>query len=233
MTKDFSELRFTDDFMFSKVLSTNTELCRKIIELLLQKPIKKVELVDVQKPIDITGSGRGIRLDVYVNDENGTVYDLEMQTTDQKCLDKRSRYYQGMLDLNMIERGSLFSALKESYIIFICLEDHFGKSLPVYTFKNTCLEYPCLQLEDDTTKIFINAKGNRTNLSSEMGSFLDYLINAVPADGLTNEIEANVKRIQNNDGWRLEYMTFEMKLNMMREEGREEGLEKGRIEGLE
>lgn len=38
-------------------------------------------------------------MDVYVEDDNNTVFDIEMQTTKQKDLPKRSRYYQGMIDL--------------------------------------------------------------------------------------------------------------------------------------
>ena len=69
----------------------------------------------------MTYDGKGIRFDVYTEDEKNTVYDIEMQTTSQKDLPKRSRYYQGMVDLNLIERGAKFKQLKNSYIIFICL----------------------------------------------------------------------------------------------------------------
>ena len=78
-------------------------------------------------PIEITADGRGIRLDVYLDDEHGTVYDLEMQTTKHSDLPKRSRYYQGMIDLNLIQRGAKFSDLKKSYVIFICTEDPFDE----------------------------------------------------------------------------------------------------------
>ena len=82
-----------------------------------------------QKPIEITADARGIRLDVYVEDENETVYDIEMQPTKKTNLPKRSRYYQGMIDLNLIERGADFNELKKSYVIFICLEDPFKEGL--------------------------------------------------------------------------------------------------------
>lgn len=35
----------------------------------------------------------------------GTIYDIEMQVTDTKELPKRTRYYQSMLDLQMIDKG--------------------------------------------------------------------------------------------------------------------------------
>lgn len=56
---------------------------------------------------DITSDGKSMRLDVYVKDGDGvtvTVYDLEIQTTSQDDLPQRLRYYQGMIDLSLIEK---------------------------------------------------------------------------------------------------------------------------------
>ena len=63
-----------------------------------------------------------------------TVFNLEMQTTTYKELPKRSRYYQGIIDLNMIEKGESYDILKESYVIFICTFDFFEKGRSVYEF---------------------------------------------------------------------------------------------------
>lgn len=55
-------------------------------------------------------------------------------------LPKRSRYYQGMIDMNLIERGAKYKELKLSFVIFICLKDPFGYGLPVYRFENICVQ---------------------------------------------------------------------------------------------
>ena len=36
--------------------------------------------------------------------------------------------------------------LKESHVIFICMEDIFGHGLPVYTFEDVCLENNAVKL---------------------------------------------------------------------------------------
>ena len=41
---------------------------------------------------------RSIRMDVYAMDEDGIIYNSEMQKQLKYDLPKRSRYYQGMLD---------------------------------------------------------------------------------------------------------------------------------------
>ena len=56
----------------------------------------------------MTAKSKGIRLDIYLEDDDNTVFNLEMQTTTYKELPKRSRYYQGIIDLNMIEKGESY-----------------------------------------------------------------------------------------------------------------------------
>ena len=68
---------------------------------------------------------KSVRLDVYVWDGKGTVYDIEMQVTSAKELPKRTRYYQSMIDLQMIDKGQSYKKLNPSYVIFICRFDIF------------------------------------------------------------------------------------------------------------
>ena len=46
---------------------------------------------------------------------------------DQKNLPKRARYYRGMIDLNILEKGKDYNQLKKSYVIFICNYDPFSR----------------------------------------------------------------------------------------------------------
>ena len=73
-----------------------------------------VEYIGTQQTIEPTPDQKGVRLDVYVDDGKGTVYDLEMQTTVSDELPKRDRYYQGAIDLGLIEKGEHYSKLKKS-----------------------------------------------------------------------------------------------------------------------
>ena len=113
-TKKYENLDFTDNFMFSKIMETNPDLCKELLELILDKTIIKIELPEKEKHFDITSDGKSIRLDVYVKDGDGvTVYDLEMQTTSQDDLPQRLRYYQGMIDLSLIEKGASYGELRK------------------------------------------------------------------------------------------------------------------------
>ena len=230
--KEYNQLSFSDDFIFCKVLSQNPELCRELIGLILNKEIGELCIPQAQKPIKITADGKGIRFDIYV-EENGnrTVYDIEMQTTASKNLPKRSRYYQGMIDLNIISAGDDYNKLRRSYVIFICLQDPFGKGRHLYTFENVCLQDHTLHLEDQASKIFLCANASGDNISENLKDFLLYVADGKPRDDFSKKLDLAVERARNNEEWRTEYMTLLMRDNEKREEGRMEGRAEGRVEG--
>lgn len=228
--KRYEDLEFIDDFMFCKILTTRLDLCKELIELILDIDIKDIKQCENQKPIELKYDSRGIRLDVYVNDENGTVYDLEMQTSKKKDLPKRTRYYQGMIDLNLIERGAYFYELKKSYVVFICKNDPFGKGLPIYTFENICEQDYTLKLGDDAIKVVINPESDRIGLSQEMNNLLDYIQGKKRDVGLVKELSDAVNDAKRHKEWEADYMTLHLKLLEEREEGREEGREETLIQ---
>lgn len=85
-----------------------------------------------------------------MKDEKEVVYDIEMQVSDTKELPKRSRYYQGMMDLKLIDKGQYYDELNQSYVIFICPFDVFGKGRYIYTFENICKEDNRISMGDGT-----------------------------------------------------------------------------------
>ena len=177
MVKTYEELELKDDFMFS-VIMRDPRYVKPFLETILRIKIAKIEYPEVQKNIDIAAGAKGIRLDVYVEDEKHTVFNLEMQTTTARNLPKRMRYYQGMIDLNILEKGDDYNHLKKSYVIFICTFDPFDEGLYRYTFEERCLE-TVKPLGDETRKIFLNNKGtNDAEVPKELVHFLKYMENS-------------------------------------------------------
>ncbi len=229
--KQYEELGFTDDFMFCKVLSNHPELCHELLELILGKKIGQFVKLEKQKPIEITSDGKGIRFDVYSEDDKGSVFDCEMQTTQNVNLPKRSRYYQGMIDLNLIERGADYNELKKSYVIFICPFDVFRKGLHKYTFENICVEDTSIRLKDDAVKIFLCAGGTADDVSDDLAAFLEYISGKTVNNRFVNELDEAVERAKKHEEWRMEYMTLLMRDQEMIKKGIAEGIAKGMAEG--
>ena len=226
MGKRFEELEFKDDFMFG-VIMRNPKYCKPFLETILGIKISHIEYPKSQETIDLSSDAKSVRLDIYVEDGKGTVYNIEMQTTGNKGLPKRMRYYQGMIDLNILEKGSSYKNLKKSFVIFVCTFDLFGKGLHVYTFENRCVQDLELPLGDDTTKIILNTKGTKDDVSQEMKRLLDFIDGQKPEDDFTRELAEAVQSVRDNEKWRLDYMTLQMSYQEKFEQGVEQGVEQG------
>ena len=227
--KPVEELRFTDDFMFCRVMK-NPDLCKGVIERLLGIKVERIEYPELQKEIRPYYSAHGVRMDVYVKDSN-RIFDIEMQTTIPEDLPRRMRYYQSMIDIDSLIAGSEYEALKESYVIFLCTKDPFGLGLPVYTFSTVCREKNDFTLNDGINKLFFNASAFAAEKNLEIKGFLGYLCNGRPSDYLTEDIDRRVERLKINEIFRSDYMMDALPLYDARQAGLKEGMEKGRLAG--
>ena len=234
--KPYEELELKDDFMFGSIMH-DSKYVKPFLEMILKIKIRKVVYPQSQKSIDLSANAKAIRLDVYVEDDQNTVFNLEMQTSDNRNLPKRMRYYQGVIDLNILQKGQDYTKLKKSYVIFICTFDPFGEGRHIYTFCNTCQENTALTLDDDAVKIILSTKGTMDDVSPEMKRILDYIDGKGASDKFTEELEEAVRSARQNERWRLDYMTLEYEYRQRylegKEEGRAEGREEGRAEGRE
>ncbi|TGY96227.1 Rpn family recombination-promoting nuclease/putative transposase [Petralouisia muris] len=219
----WEELQISNDFIFGKVMQ-DPKLCKELLQRILpQLKIDHIEYPETQKAIRPDIDAKSVRLDVYVADSNNNVYDIEMQVAMSKEMPKRTRYYQSLLDMQMIDKCESYKKLKPSYTIFICPFDQFGMGRHIYTFENTCREDKDILLEDGTTKIFLNAKGTMDDVSPGLKAFLDYVAGKKPADPFVDELEEAVENARKNREWRHEYMTLLMRDQENREIGEKYG----------
>lgn len=228
--KTFDELQLSDDFMFG-IIMRKPEYCKPLLEMIMDIKIDRIEYPDKQKSMDVLYDAKSVRLDIYTVGD-GVIYDVEIQTTRVKRLGKRSRYYQGMIDIDYLQKGEAYDRLLSSVVIFICMEDPFDKGLSCYTFENICIDDNTLRLNDATKKIFLNATGIRSGVTKELSNFLDYIAGKEAQDEYTRKLAEEVNVVKSDKEWRLKYMTFDMKLKEERILGREEGIKEGIREGI-
>ena len=203
--KELKDLTITDDFMFGAVMR-NPKRCKPLLEMILKKKIKDIKYPEIQKTIDERYDSKGIRLDVYVEDDEQTVYNVEIQTTSSRFLPKRIRYYRGMIDINILGKGESYKKLKQSFVIFICTYDPYGKKRYVYTFENRCLEDFEISLGEDVQIIVLNTKGEVGDISNDLKELLHYMDGKLPQSEYTKEIDADVEAVKADEDRRREYM---------------------------
>ncbi|MBQ1998833.1 MAG: Rpn family recombination-promoting nuclease/putative transposase [Spirochaetales bacterium] len=229
-SEKYENISFTNNFAFCKVMQ-NEEICREVIETLLHIKVGRLEYKSFEKDLKLEIDKRGIRLDVYIADSD-RVFDLEMQTTDKKNLGCRMRYYQSLIDAELLDKGANFNDLKESNIIFFCTFDPFRKGLPQYTFCNSCEELPDLKLDDKCRKIAYNVNAFEKVDDEKIRKLLEFISTGKSETPLTNKICKELKRVQGNEEWRAEYMTWEMLKQDTYDSGFSAGEEYGRSEGI-
>lgn len=233
----FSELPLSDGFLFGEVMQ-DEETCRTVLEIILKRPVGRVVYVNKEQQMEAATQYhkyKGIRLDVYFQDEAGTCYSVEMQTRNRYHLPKRSRHYQGMMDVQMLPAGELdYGKMPDSIIIFICTFDLFGEGRLCYTFENTCVELPDLKLADGAVKLFLNTEGTAdSEEDSVLAELLRYVVDpGAPVESpAVKKVKRRVEEVKRNQETEARYMTSLRYVREVYEDGRIAGIEAGRQEG--
>ena len=234
---DLRSLNLSNNYLFAKVME-DEELCRKVLEEILQVSIREVRFVSTEESVRILPESKGIRMDVYVNDDKGTVYNVEMQTGQDDNLPKRARYYQDTIDLDLLSAGQDYLELKGTFIIFICTFPLFGRERHIYTFVNRCEEDATLQLGDETVKIFLSTCGKLEDISKDLKAFLEYVEHSTDevaersGSELVKAVNRRVQRIKDTREYQVEYMTLYLHEKEIERKAYAEGEEKGREQAL-
>lgn len=232
------DLKFSDWPMFDRVMESNPEICRRVLELLLGEPVAAVERIVSERSIAPRAGAHGVRLDVVMR-AGGAIYDVEMQSYSRKDLGRRMRYYQAAMDTAALRPGMDYDSLPQGYVVFLCSYDHFGDNLPVYTFSMVCAESADAHLDHGFTWVIANASAWRKLPEGGLRNLLQYVAGKGGVDDpLVNEIAAAVEKANSDERWRREnfvMLTLEEDMRaqarIMHREGREEGLKEGLKEG--
>ena len=232
--KDWEDLTIRDDFMFKAVMK-NAELCKSVLEAILSQPIRDIRYLGEELSLKAGSMSKGVRLDVYVEDEAHTVYDVEMQVRQEAddVLPKRMRYYQAQMDVELLTRGKDYSELPKTLIIFICPFDPCGRGWHLYWFENTCRRDAALRLGDEAIKIYLNTHGTGEHISPQLQAFMDYVNSGIlNPDPLVQALDRQVNEVKQNETERVSYMKYELNLREQYKMGKAEGKAEGEAEGM-
>lgn len=232
--RKFQDLTIRDNFMFSAVMMRNDN-CKKFLEMLLGIEIKEI-VISYEKSLIYNPECKGVRLDVYANDENNTRYDIEMQVAGQE-LGKRIRYYHSQMDMDLLESGHEYTELPKVYVIFICNFDPFNKRKYCYVFESRCVEDFSLDMGDESRSIFLSTEGEDSeNISKELKAFLEFVKmdnaenNTEAEDEYVKELQKSIRSVKEDRRLERGFMTWNDVRTEARREGRAEGRAEGRLE---
>ncbi len=218
-----------NNFIFYKIMQFNPDICKELLEILLEMEIDHIDMHG-EETIETDFGSKGIRLDVYAKNDNHA-FNLEMQAVDTKELPERARYYQGSIDVDCLQSGQKYKELKDSYVIFICIPDLFEKGLPRYRFENLCLEDNSIKLNDRAYKYFFIASNCDKILNEKQKAFMELVFGRKPSDKFTERLAQLTEEAKQNTEWKKQYMNWERQRTYDYENGKEAGLAEGVAKG--
>jgi predicted transposase/invertase (TIGR01784 family) len=212
----WKKLPLSDNLIFCDVMERNPDVCKELLEMLLDIKIDRIEKPSAEKSIQTDPESKSVRMDVYVKDGTGRTFDVEMQTTHKTNLPKRARYYQSTMTVDSLQKGSDYNQLNDSFVIFLCLHDPFGENLPIYSFRNVCAEKSDLELRDGTKIIFFNAEKSDTMPGEKLRNFFNFLKSRTdPAEdsAFVQKLKNLVDESNEKEDVRKRKMTLEYEIN--------------------
>lgn len=231
----WQNLTITDDFIFGKIMQ-DSELCMELLRRIFpQYDIERIEYIKVQEVIRPDREAKGIQMDVFIKDNKNVAFCVEMQTRNVDNLPKRSRYYQSLVDLELLDRGQAYDELARSYVIFICPKDLFHQGHYLYEFRNYCTQDRQIELGDEAAKIFLNANGTRGDIHPPLKEFLDYVAGKEPEEPseFIVKLKTALHDAKQNREWRREHMILYFRDQDIRADALKEGIDIGRQEGID
>ena len=237
--KTLKDLNLLDRFLFSQA-ADDPDTMRDMLEIILGREVVLKLLPQTEKEQRTHPLNRYVRLDVWAMDEEERIYNTEVQREDTGNLPKRSRFYQALIDSNLLKPGEVgFQRLNPVYIILICPFDLFGYGLYRYTFQMQCKEVPELSLQDDAVRIFLNTRGQHAEgVPQELIELLRYMehtteeVSASCTSERIHNIQKRIHAIKSSEKIGVKYMQAWEEKILEQEKAREEGHASGLKEGL-
>lgn len=242
--RQLEELNLVDDFLVNSLTSHQVygePAARCILECILGRKIGKLKIIPQRFVQGEDTDKHGIRMDVYLDEEDGELFDLEPDNNSGKedvaALPKRARFYHAKLDAGSFKSGEEYGVLRNVFVIFITTYDPFGAARMVYTIKNGCMEMLELPYEDGARTIFLYTKGTEGNPPEDLRELLYYMEHTSEENAKTEDLQRlheMVTAVKRDRKVGLTYMkSFEIEQRIRREgfdEGRTQGMTQGKID---
>ena len=137
--ENIRNFRLMDDDFMSKVFDNNKKCTSLLVNIILERNDLVIKRVDAQKKIKNL-QGRSIILDICAVDNDGKLYNIEVQRSDKGAVPQRARYNSSIIDANITSPGDDYEDLAETYVIFITEKDVLKGNRPIYHIERVIRE---------------------------------------------------------------------------------------------
>ncbi len=220
-----SRLSLMDDAFMAKCFEDNITCTELVISIILDRSDIRVKSVHTQHQLKNL-QGRSAILDIYAEDEDGKVYDIEIQKAKEGATPKRARYYSSLMDANITEPGDDFEKLRESYVIFITETDVLKNGKAIYHIERY-IEEASERFKDGAHIIYVNGD-NRDG--SPLGLLMQDLRCSDPDRMNYKELSERTRYFkEDKEGMK----RMGSVIDELIQEGKMEGLKEGKLEAAQ
>ena len=250
--KALEDMNLIDDFLFGEVMADEKdglETCRIILSCVLKREVKNIRFTAQKSIPGVSETSHGIRMDVYVTeepDEAGEgirVYDVEPDklSSRKESLPRRSRYYGGLIDSQLLSTGIDYDKLPDLVSIFILSYDPFGENALYYEAGTVVKTHPEVEYDDGVRRIFLYVNGklpeNAGDDEKRLRNLLRYISESKDenvTDDNTSKLNNIVRHTKNKPGMGIKYMkSWERDRELIKDERANTERERKRAEDAE
>lgn len=173
-------LNLTDDVLFSEVMKY-ADACEYLMGRIMNKSIKIKRLENepqnfVQYAIRNI-EGHSVCLDVYAEDSEGKICNIEMQKTNQDDIRRRLRMNGSLMDCRILEKGVEYDKLPETYLLCITGYCQFKSKQVKHEIKSFVNGDPDQPYDNGVHIIYVNTVYSD---DSELSKLMTYFKNSDP-----------------------------------------------------
>lgn len=187
--------RLIDDTFFSACFDNNEEDVEYILRIILEKPNLRVLKVQTQKSVE-NMYGRSVRFDVFATDDDGKLYNIEVQRADSGAVPARARFNSVMLDYHRLKKKAKFNELPETFVIFITEHDVLKDGEQIYHVDRVVRETN-KPFGDGTHIIYVNGS-YKDDSDSELGNLIHDFFCAEPSEMKHKQLAERVSFLKGN-----------------------------------
>ena len=190
-------LRIMDDVFMNEFVKRDRENGYQALNVILKAFTGldlKVRTAKVQSILTGAG-GRTVWLDIEAEDEDGRIYDLEMQRSTGKDLPARALLHLSTIVTNRVHKGDSFDKVPEVWIIFVTETDFQGDGKASHEY----------QFRDEEKMLLgapahiVIANGEYKGTDTLQGRVIHDIMNADPQEMLVPEIQKPVADLKETE----------------------------------
>ena len=179
--------RLMDDDFMTACFDGHPECVQLILRIIMDKPDLIVTNLKIQYYLKNLQK-RSVRLDVFATDSSGKKYNIEIQREDKGAGAKRARFNTSLIDSKIMETGTNFDDLSETFVIFITENDVLGEGRPLYHIERCIMESGRI-FGDEAHIIYVNGEYRGDD---SLGRLMEDFRCTEPSEMYYNELKERV-----------------------------------------